>query len=172
MTKIIGIVLILGSCSMFGILYAKEIEKRINYLKEIKTYFIYMKNELEYKTNPVSELFYHLAKKARGNLGEFFDAVSDEAKMTEMDSFWEIWREKTEIYLKEEPWGKKDREEFMEFGKNIGYLDKKMQIENIILYMESLDLKIEEAGRTLKEKGKIYKTLGVMAGLVTVILLI
>ena len=52
----------------------------------------------------------------------------------------------------------------IQFGENLGYLDKDMQINTLDLYITQLETEITELAENLKEKTYLYNTLGVMAG--------
>ena len=57
-------------------------------------------------------------------------------------------------------------------GENFGYLDVKMQLKNLELYMEQAEVFLKRAQKELKDRQKVARTLSLMCGLFLVILLI
>ena len=58
------------------------------------------------------------------------------------------------------------------FGENMGYLDNEMQIHSIDLYIEELEYEISKMTEQMSTNTKVFKCLGIMAGLFVVIMLI
>ena len=54
----------------------------------------------------------------------------------------------------------------------MGYQDQKMQLANIDLYVDRLSQTVDEEKVKMSETMKMYKTLGVMAGIMIAIVLI
>ena len=57
-------------------------------------------------------------------------------------------------------------------GDNLGYMDKQMQIDSVELYLQELEEKIEILLDELRQKGKLYYTLGISFGIVVVLIII
>ncbi len=170
--KLLAAIMIFFSSSAYGMSLSLEMKNRIFCLEQIQIGCLLMKNEMEYGTILLSELFDHLSERTEGEWKLFFSGVSKAAEEASTDSFYEIWEKNTRQYLDHMPWKKEDRMEFIELGKGMGYLDRQMQLDQLKLYQIRLNQKIQEGRKLWRDKGKIYQTLGVMTGLMTVILLI
>ena len=70
-----------------------------------------------------------------------------------------------ECHLKDTKLTKEDRERFSEMGRNLGYLDKDMQLHNLEAYGRELDMTIEEVTKGLPVRKKLCQSLGIMGGL-------
>ncbi len=57
-------------------------------------------------------------------------------------------------------------------GENFGYLDGKMQLKNLELYIEQTEVLIRKAQGELKDKKRVSGALSVMCGLFLIILLV
>lgn len=57
-------------------------------------------------------------------------------------------------------------------GENFGYLDGKMQLKNLELYIEQTEVLIGKAQGELKDKKRVSGVLSVMCGLFLIILLV
>ena len=53
----------------------------------------------------------------------------------------------------------------------MGFLDRDMQERNLLLYLEQLDVSINELRAHRQERCRLYTSLGVMAGMFLTILL-
>ena len=82
-----------------------------------------------------------------------------------------VWRECCDKELKELVIAKEDKQEFREFGANMGYLDVQMQVASLTLYGEKMDIRIKEYANGIKEKQRIFKIMGVMGGIFLVLIM-
>ena len=67
---------------------------------------------------------------------------------------------------------KEDVTRLKELGDTMGYQDQKMQLAKIDLYVDRLSQTVDEEKEKMSETMKMYKTLGVMAGIMIAIVLI
>ena len=65
----------------------------------------------------------------------------------------------------------KDQELLLRFGEGFGASDAEGQISHCRLTMELLRRRLEEAGEEKKQKGRLYRMLGVLGSLGTALLL-
>ncbi|MFU0828859.1 MAG: hypothetical protein ACFWTJ_15250 [Lachnoclostridium sp.] len=67
---------------------------------------------------------------------------------------------------------KKDLAALGQFGENLGYLDKDMQINTIDLYLEQIEEEIKDLSHNVKQKTYLYNSLGILGGIfITIIML-
>ena len=84
----------------------------------------------------------------------------------------EIWQNAVEHLLKKDGFQKEDRYLFQILGNGLGYLDLKMQTENLQLAMAQTEEAMILAKETWKVKGRLYQTMGVSAGVFLTLLII
>lgn len=94
----------------------------------------------------------------------FFLSVAGRIDQQEGEAFCEIWREEMES-LKGTPINEEDRKALKNLGDHLGYLDLTMQERNLLLYLEQLDEQIGYLRSHVKERTKLYTSLGIMGGL-------
>ena len=82
--------------------------------------------------------------------------------------FDEAWRQTA---CRAEGFFEKDRELLLRFGEGFGASDAEGQISHCRLTMELLRRRLEEAGEEKKQKGRLYRMLGVLGSLGAALLL-
>lgn len=170
--KIIGCVMVIASCGGIGFYFSCVLKARIEELIELKKILMLLRGDIRYANTPLAEALYSISVRHQGEFQPFFRWVSEQLDQMQGKTMAEIWKDGVEHKLTTISLGKKDKEAFMGFGTNLGYLDKDMQLATIDLYVATLETEIEEATRTVKEKTYLYNSLGVMAGIFLTIILI
>ena len=171
MLKIFGAVLLIFSTSKVGMNVASSVEKRIDELRELRNIMILLMGEIDYDMSCSWQAFMNISDKVSEPYREFLKRVSKEAEEMKEDSFAKIWEKHLDVV------GKKIKDEedvkrFKDFGHDFGYKHKEVQISAIKMYINELDIKIEELRKDVNAKMRIYRMLGVMTGIFLVILLV
>ena len=169
--KIIGACFLLPGCTGLGLWYAGNYRRHLEMAEQLRKMLFLLKGQILYANAPLEEAFRKVGEKSQGHLSDFFRAVADRIEMQEGEVFYDIWKEEVGRIRPEVPLDKKDRQELLAFGEHLGYLDRDMQERTILLYLEQLDLVIEDGRAHQKEKSRLYTSLGIMGGLFLVIIL-
>jgi stage III sporulation protein AB len=56
-------------------------------------------------------------------------------------------------------------------GKNLGYLDKEMQLKAITFVLEYIDGAVNKINESIGKQTRMYKTLGVLCGLLIIVIM-
>ena len=67
---------------------------------------------------------------------------------------------------------KKHIEKLKDLGNTLGFLDKEMQISYFNLMIEQLDTDIEDNNKRCRDNCKLYRTLGIMGGILVVLIIV
>lgn len=172
MIKIVGAVIIMLASSLLGFLYSKEAEKKLKVLYEIQRILLMLKGEITYHKAPAAEAFCEISKHVKEPFCSFFGNTGAELDKGSGKTIECVWKEKCDLELKDLVIAVEDREAFREFGGCMGYLDVQMQVSSIGLYSEKLELRIKESERSIREKQKILKYMGIMGGIFLVLLIL
>ncbi len=172
MTKIVGAMIILLASSMLGFLYSREVEKKLSTLYEIQRILLMLKGEITYHKAPAAEAFCEISKHVKEPFCSFFHNTGVELDKGVGKTIEHVWQENCDSWLKELVIAGEDRKTFREFGGCMGYLDVEMQVSSIGLYSEKLDIRIKESERSVREKQKILKYMGIMGGIFLVLLIV
>lgn len=170
--KAAGICLIMGSSTAMGFLLSGRLEERIEELECMKKMLMQLKGEIRYHHAMLPEGFRATAGRMENLYGTLLKNVSEEMEEMDGQTLAQIWEKNVRVVLKESALSKEDKERLVAFGGQMGYLDIEMQINSIELYMEQLQEEIKNAKEGLKRNGKLYRTMGVIAGIFVVILIV
>lgn len=169
--KLFGIILILCSSSLIGFRLSRELEERILELSEIKKMIIMLRGEIKYGNSVLSEAFLSIGGRMKEPYGAFLLESQESMEQKKGQTFQEIWKEQVEKHLKKTTLSEKDLLRLNQFGEQLGYLDKDMQLSTIELYLEQLEEEINGARENSKKNGRLYQSLGIMGGVLITVLI-
>ncbi len=163
--KLIGCVLVIISTTGMGLFFSGELKSRLEDLKELKKIIILLRGDIRYARTPLPEAIGSIGRRHEGSYKTFLENVSLSLHELSGQTFAQVWKRAVEEDLQETSLVKKDKLDLIQFGENIGYLDKDMQMNTLDLYITQLEAEIIELTGNLKEKTYLYNTLGLMAGI-------
>lgn len=169
--KLCGITLIIASTTGIGFFMCENMHLRLEALNELKKILSMLRGEIRYTSTPLYEAFGVIGKRTSGAYSEFFIETSKELAELNGKSLRVIWNSLKEKY-KQCYLSDKDWERFMQFGDDLGYLDKEMQLGTIDLYIESIETEITMGYECYNKNSRLYRALGLCAGLFLAIILI
>lgn len=170
--KILGCIMVIGASSGIGFFFSNEMRCRLEDLKELKKMVGLLRGDIRYANTPLPEALGAITRRHNGSFNNFFKNVSTRLCELSGQTFAQIWQEGVVKELIDTSLSKKDKLLLTQFGDNLGYLDKEMQMNVIDLYISQLEEEIKEMTKTLKEKSYLYNSLGVMAGIFIVVIMI
>ena len=160
--KYILLIFIFGLSTGIGMLISKSYENRVMELKEFKNILNIMKTKIKFTYEPLAEIFRQISKDNETIFGQMANQIT----YYHTKDVWENCIQKSDISIKQE-----DKDVLKKLGKLLGQTDVEGQISEIEMTQNFLDIQIEQAEEEKKKNQKMYKTLGVVAGLVFVIIL-
>jgi stage III sporulation protein AB len=163
--KIIGCILVIASSTGMGLFFSNEMKCRIEDLKELRKLIALLRGDIRYANTPLPEAISSIARRHSGSFEPFFSGVSTKLHELSGLTFSDIWKEAIEKKLVSTSLTKRDKLQLAQFGENMGYLDKDMQLNTLDLYISQLEDEISESSKTAKEKAYLYNSLGIMAGI-------
>ncbi len=163
--KMFGCILVILSSAGIGFFFSNEMRCRIEDLKVLRKLVMLLRGDIRYGNTPLPEAINAIARRHSGNFSPFFNKIA--ARLSELSgqTFQDIWREAVENELKDTSLSKKDKSQLLQFGENLGYLDKDMQMNTLDLFLAQLEDETKELTKTVKEKAYLYNSLGIMAGI-------
>ncbi|NLK75839.1 MAG: hypothetical protein GX288_11215 [Clostridiales bacterium] len=172
LTKIIGCFLVITSSTSMGLYISSELKGRVEDLRELRKLMVLLRGDIRFAKTPLPEAINSIARRHEGVYKSFFTKVYVGLDELSGASFTQIWKEAVEKELDNTSLAKKDRLLLSQFGENLGYLDKEMQMNTMDLYITQLEDEIGELSKTVKEKSYLYSSLGIMAGIFISIVLL
>lgn len=170
--KLLGAILILASATGIGISLSVDVKRYGMELRLLKQMVYMLRGEIKYTKTPLLEAFSSIAVRMPEPFSSFLREVAAEMEMMDGRSFGEIWREQIGRKLSDTRLKREDKEQLGALGESLGYLDLEMQLSTIGLYLEQLEIRIQDAQESVGAKQKLYKSLGVAGGIFLIILLI
>ncbi len=165
MVRWIGYVCIFIGCTGIGLYKSEELKKREQELQELQQIFSALQKEIEYTRTPIGEILKNISCKTSETYQCWLETLSKRCNEKGYQTFDVIWNES--IKLLEE--SRLTQDEIADLKQVGGHLQ---QSEAISLFLERLDYCMQNTRRENETKRKLYKSLGVMAGVFLVILLL
>ena len=164
--KYILLLIIFGLSTSIGMAIAKAYGNRVDELKEFKNILNIMKTKIKFTYEPLGEIFRQIAKDNDTEIEKIFGQMANQITYYQAKDVWENCIQDADISIKQE-----DKDVLKKLGKLLGQTDIEGQISEIEVIENFLDMQIENAEEERKKNQKMYKTLGIVAGLVFVIIL-
>lgn len=169
--KLIGIIMICSGSAMLGFMQGERIRQHYQEMIYLKKMVMLIRGEIRYNCGVLSEVFGNVAEKLKEPYKDIFLKLSVELNKRGGERFNDIWNNTVIKRLGETKLFQSDIEGFKELGENMGYLDIQMQINYIDFYIDRLSMEIRDTGDKLQGSIKLFKTLGIMGGLLLTILI-
>lgn len=171
MMKISGSMLLIAGTSGYGVWKAGCYKSRIRLLEQLRQMVFLLKGQVLYANATLEEAFAAVGGRTEGALARLFLYVAEEIGKQQGEAFFTIWKEAVEEILADSELKEEDRRQLAAMGEHLGFLDRDMQERNLLLYLEQLDVSIDELRAHRQERCRLYTSLGVMAGMFLTILL-
>jgi stage III sporulation protein AB len=172
MLKLVGAVLIMASASGIGVSLGMDLKQHCRELRQLKQMIYLLRGELKYTRTPLPEAFEQTALRMPEPFGSFLREAAEEMRRMDGRTFGEVWREEIGHHLTSTRLKPEEREQLGALGEVLGYLDLDMQLSAMDLYLEQLELSIQNAQESMGARQRVYQSLGVAAGIFLVILLL
>ncbi len=167
MIKYIAMGFILLASSYTGILIAGKYTNRVKELKQMKTALNLFETKVKFTYEPIPKIFQDIGGRTQGMTARIFKTASEKMQEKEAGVAWiEALEAENNVINRE------DKEVLKGLSNLLGKVDLEGQVSEIELVDNFLNTQIEKAEQESKKNEKMYKTLGVTAGLAIVVVLI
>lgn len=171
MTRILGCCMIFSGCMGLGMWYFCQMKGRIKALGSLGNILGLLASEVRYGRATLPECCGHAARHSQAPFREAFLTISRRMEENTGESFGEAFREEIGKVLAKLPLDAGDREDFLQFVEQTGFVDGRLQLRVIEQSMEKLCGTRERLERESAEKGRMAVGLGVMGGLALILVL-
>ena len=171
MLKRLGAGLTIASCSAAGFRVCAGMKQRIRVLLQLRRMAVMLSGEITCANAAMEEAFYRVSQRVEDPVRTFLGHVRDRMEAGENGLLGDIFCTQMEKDLK--GWGlkKTDLESLGTLGSQLGYLDVQMQKKTLDYYLEQVNDAWLLAVQEYREKEKLFRCLGISAGVFLVILL-
>lgn len=157
-------------CCSLGMLTAGRLKKRIALLRELNRMAILIRQEILNGRATLPDIFAGLGRRMHPSVSCFLTDLGRELKTRSQMEMHEIFSQNADKAFAQTPMQKQDLDNLKEMGRYLGYLDRDTQIHTLDLYIKETEGTIAELTRQYPEKSRLYRTLGVMGGIMLAVL--
>ena len=172
--RLIGACFVFASCACFGFCLSARDGLRIRELTEFKKALLMLSSEIGYMKTTVPAAFSQISKRVSNPLREFLAGFADSLEEGLRGgglTAYELWsaslasfRDRLHLYAE-------DADMLDDFGKTLGYLDTKMQLNAIALAVEYIGQKTGELSIRNEKNKRMYRSLGLLGGALLAVVL-
>jgi stage III sporulation protein AB len=169
--KTIGAIIVFFSCTAAGLFMAAKDKFRAEELVEMKRGLILLKSEISYSSKPLYEAFIGISEKLSDVASEIFEDSGRMLKSKKVSSASEAWEKTLKDRKDRSFFIKEDMDAFAALGQTFGGGDKDGQILNIDLSIDYIDRKTDELMKKYSKDGRLFRSAGVLGGILIVVVL-
>ncbi|MCK0472562.1 stage III sporulation protein SpoIIIAB [Halalkalibacter sp. APA_J-10(15)] len=167
----IGSLMIILVTTWIGFEYAKRLSDRPKQLRQLKVAVQSLEAEMMYGLTPLAQAADHIAKQLPKPVSTVFQSFSEKLLEQEHSAF-EAWQASIDVVWPTTALLDSEREVMLQFGATLGQHDRDQQQKQIHLTLAHLAREEQEARERQHRYEKMVKSLGFLAGLLVVILLV
>jgi stage III sporulation protein AB len=169
--KLAGAAAVIGGSAALGFYYATLETHRALDLLEFKKALLILSSEIEYMRTPLPSASLNIGKRTERWAGPMFARFGESLSRCEGETAYRLWvgsmaEAKERAHLKPEDWAVVEG-----FGKTLGYLDKQMQLNAISYAVNYIDEKSAALQACADKNKRMYRSLGVIGGLLLAVVL-
>ena len=169
--RIVASIVILLGCAYLGILFAASFRKRVKQLEELCFIINQMDFDIDFLNIPLSESLKRISGMCEGGVKRVVEYVRmgmNESKCLDMHGLWKKAFERFEYDL---ALNESDKNIILDFSKNLGSGDRIREKNNIKAATMRLEVACREAKDYATTNSRMYRGLGILAGIFIVIVL-
>lgn len=170
--KILGVCLILAAAGGAGWNYCRQIRLRLEQIRQLQQLLLLLQGEIQYQCSTLPEAFERCGRQVNCVCGQWLAETGKRLNAMEGVGFQELWEQQLRELQKLTVLSAANIEDLRRLGSQLSYPDKDTQLGAMELYSQRLKEQEERLTRELPVKMKLGTTLGILAGMFLVILLI
>ena len=170
--KYAGILIMAGALIAAGFFAAAQWKEKLDILLLIRQMIFFLKGQILYSNSTLPEALLEVGTRfsdgREGNFKEpgcFFLRVFERTEKEAGTPFFTIWKEEAEKLPERFPMDQADRQNLAALGEHLGYADRSMQERTLLFYLEQTDDSISALKKEMESRTKLYRCLGMAAGL-------
>lgn len=158
MLRVVGSLLVVGGCCLWGFRAADELSKRVRLLEDFIQAVRVLERELALFCPPLPQLLEQMEQGRGTSAAAFFRRCR--TKLEQENSFTGVWAEEVENL----PLGRQERRLLYGLGQVLGRYDDRGQAEMAGHIRSELEACADRARQDNRSRGRLYRTLGATAG--------
>ncbi len=168
--KLVGAFFVLFASGGIGFLFAQELVRRNKEMEELCQLLKTILGDIRYMRSTLPEAIGRAKKRHNGTYQLFLSEMEERLQQAQEGTFSQIWKVSVQNGLCTAALQDEDKQKMIRFGEAISSAEREMIILSFEQYIDELQHGIQEAQRTIKDKVKLYRSLGVLSGIFLVVL--
>ena len=169
--RIIGALAVMVGCGGLGLYFSAREGFRVQELQEFKKALLILSSEIEYMRTPLAAACANIAQRTDLTVKNLFKGFADLITSSEGESAYQMWMTSMEGIKGKSFMAEEDLTVMEGFGKTLGYLDKEMQKNAIDYAVNYIDEKSTELLTQSSKNKRMYRSLGIIGGLLITVTL-
>jgi stage III sporulation protein AB len=145
---------------------------RVTYLDDFIDSLQLLKSEISYRKGPLPEALEKVGKQKFNSASLFFIQLSETLKETRCLVFADCWKNAVDAFYRDTSLKADDIAKITDIGAELGMFGPEGQEDMFSRVFKKLDECLIDAKEEKKTKGKMFKCMGVVVGIVLVIILV
>ncbi len=170
--KVLSSLFILFSSALIGYIYASRYNHRVQQLRHVLHGIQLLETEVLYSSNSLPEAMKRVGERSHSTVAKIFLDTAQCLYSRKGISLEEAWGKAIESQGAYSALQEIDREILIDFGKLLGTSDKENQKKNFHMVILELQKQQRSADEERCKNEKMYRSLGILAGLAIVIVFI
>lgn len=171
MWKLIGAVLVVLATSLAGFEYARRFRERSEQIRQLRTSITLLETEIQYGMRTLYEALTNVANRSPSPVRDLWMRCAERLQMQDGDSTYECLHQAVQERWDWTSMKATEKEIFLDICKNLGQSDRETQLQHLQLAKQNLENEEQKARSEQSQNEKMYRTLGVLAGALVIILL-
>ena len=170
--RYIGILMMAGALAAGGFWAADQWKEKLELLLLFRQMMFYLKGQILYANATLPEALREVGGRYAEGRSRFLRSRASFScgwqsvwRSRETLPFPVIWKEEAERFPPGFPLEAGDHKNLLALGENLGYAHKDMQERTLLFYLEETDGSIGFLKREMESRTKLYRCLGMAAGL-------
>ncbi len=168
--RLILCILCVGSAGALGMVKGERMRRRIQALGQLIRFLNHVARELEFGREPLPEIFEKMARRSKAPLQDFLQQTAKDLQ-TDTAYISEIFSRNIKMYLNGWDLASMDLQLLEQFGRELGYPDRQLQIHTVESYQQELERRKDELQKEYPKASRLFRTLGISAGVLAAVLL-
>jgi stage III sporulation protein AB len=171
MLKLLGAVLILLAGTGFGFYQARQLANRPRQIRQLIQALQRMETEIAYGFTFLPEAMIKVSKQLSSPLSHLFQQIGQQLSASSGQSTKDVWQTSVKEGWKHTSMKEAEKEILLQLGYTLGLTDKEDQVKHLRLGVSQLQAEEEQARDEQRRYEKMWKSLGLLAGALIVILI-
>lgn len=172
MITMIGSCLVLMTTTWLGFQKARIYADRPRQIRELRSALILLKTEIGYGTRPLVHACEQITKRIPSPIAQIFIKCKDNLEHFDGLSTYECFKEAIDKEWHNTVLREAEKGIMLDFSKTLGMSDREDQLQHLTLADTNLKIEEQKAREEQVQYEKMYKTIGVLSGILIIILMI